>query len=191
MTHTHHFHLLIEDAFPALGPTRGLLRLSSSLQWTFFQSWCTCSSSGRHALWMNWKDVGFKGVYDQWSNETRMRGMDHEEPSMSIDQLAGDHDRSSESLLGCSLRSLMWSFFSCLLFFFMCWCTWRMSKRSFTMEEADCMPGILLEQTTSTCWCQSGVCIQNNYSKIGCRRTHVFKGWAGCSYLQSAFLPCS
>ena len=29
------------------------------------------------------------------------------------------------------------------------------------------------------------------YSKIGCRRTHVFRGQARCSYLQAAFLPCT
>ena len=29
------------------------------------------------------------------------------------------------------------------------------------------------------------------YSKIGCRRTHIFRGQARCSYLQAAFLPRS
>ena len=32
---------------------------------------------------------------------------------------------------------------------------------------------------------------QSNYSKIGCRRTHVLRGQARCSYLQAAFLSRS
>ena len=72
--------------------------------------------------------------------------MDQEDPSTtSIDRRAGErvHGRSSELLL---------SLFSAVVnavFSFLRWWTWGMSSRSFTTEEMDSSPRLLLEQTTS------------------------------------------
>ena len=80
--------------------------------------------------------------------------MDHKDPSTSsIDGRAGKwvHRRSSEPLPNCSLQSSIWSFL------FLRWWTWGMSSCSFTTQEVDSSPRLLLEQTTST----PGECIHN------------------------------
>ena len=85
--------------------------------------------------------------------------MDREESSTTLmDWRAGNwvHGRSSEPFLSCSLRSSMWSF---------PFCTGEpglMSNRSFTTEEVDSSPSLLLEQITSTRrWISGESCIHN------------------------------
>ena len=122
------------------------------------QARCTGSSCGRHATRTDSEDVDFRIV--QLSNDAPERGMDQRRGTTSIDRRGGEwaqvHGRSSEPLLSCSsLRLSMWSFL------FLRWWTWGMSSRSFTTEEADSSPRLLLEQTTSTRRCRSGECIHD------------------------------
>ena len=53
-----------------------------------------------------------------------------------------------------------------VVFPFLCWWTWGMSSRSFTTEEADSSPRLLLEHTTSTPRCRSGECIHKQLVRL-------------------------
>ena len=158
MTHTHLTHFDRPTLFFATrrqGRSEGFLLHASGLSFGF-QARCTASSCGRHATPTNSKRHRFqKRSVVEWCLKARNGS------GGSVD----DVDRSTSRWAGA--WSIFWTssqlFSSVVNAVFPClrWWTWGMSSRSFTTEEMDSSPRLLLEQTTSTPWCRSGECSHN------------------------------
>ena len=160
MTHTHLTHFDRPTFFFA---TRRQGR--SEVIWGFllhpsglsfgFQAWCTGSTRTNKRRRFQKSSVvdWMMPKSEEWirRKRRRRRSIDEQASGCMVDLLNLSWDALSGRQCGLS---------------FLCWWTWGMSSRSFTKEEVDSSPRLLLEQTTSTPRCRSGECIHNQLVSI-------------------------
>ena len=161
--HIHFYNLPLQ---PLLGPpppvSKSWIRPCEAFFFTPVDFLSVSRHDARAPLEREKKDVDFRRVQllTEWCLKARNGS------GGNVD----DVDRSTSRRVGA--WSIFWTsheLFSAVVsvvFPFLCWWTWGINSRSFTAEEVDSSPRLLMEHTTSTPRCRSGECIHNQLVSI-------------------------